>query len=106
MLTKNAQYWRLGKVSSMELSTTNDSWLHCIYSYVKHLTAGLFATANDEHTGKKYDNSGWEICKYILKSEVAMFETQHNLHFTSVTVSHLHYKHSAEDDRHLQLVSM
>lgn len=67
MLTKNAQYWRLGKVNSMELSTTNDSWMHCIYSYVKYLTAGLFATANDEHTGKKYDTPGWEICKYIKK---------------------------------------
>lgn len=72
-------------MDSMELATTNDSWLHHISPYVKYLTAGLFATANDEHmrriwwctwhTANKYDTPGWEICKYrcVHKNEVMHF---------------------------------
>lgn len=59
------------------------------------------------HTGNKA-TPRWEICKYrcVCKSDVAMFDIHHNLHFTSVTVSHRHQRHSAEDDGHFQLVSM
>lgn len=94
----------------MELSSTNDSWLHHISSYVKYLTAGLFVAANDEDAGNKYVTPVWEICKFsffwFFLSQVAMIDTQHNLHFTSVTVLHLHYRHSAGDNSHLLWVSM
>ncbi len=111
----SSQRWELCRVDSMELSTTNDSWLHHISPYVKYLTAGLFVTANDEHTRRirwcpRHSEQVWYRCVYkdevIHFSVCPMFDVQYNLHFMSVTVSCLHYRHSAEADRHLQLVSM
>lgn len=39
---------------SMELSTTNESWQHCISPYVKHFTVWMFAAARNTAVQKQF----------------------------------------------------